>query len=290
MNKGIVIIAVKHAYYGNMAYNLAVSIKAKDPSLPVAIVHDEIGIHQLTDSQKALFDISIPDNGIWHQLRARVPEITPFDKTLVLDADQVWLKDNPADVFDLLNTTNFTCVNQGYYDLDAGNDLTDPYPWGCNVADMIKQYRLTRGKLWKMRGEFILFKKSKKITDVFSKAAEYCAKPLIKIMPFAGGIPDEWAIDIALNKAGIDCHLSKWQPSYWPLTYSGRNPHLWEMNKVFETLSVGGSQYTPHQKKIYDIVMDGACYKLGIKNLLPLRPKNNYIPERKKQNAKVIIQ
>lgn len=290
MKKGILIIAVKHAYYGNMAYNLAVSIKAQDASLPIALLYDEIGCAELSEAQKSIFDHTIHAKGDWRGLRFSVPQVTPFEKTLFMDADQVWLKEKPSEVFDILDSTNFTCVNQGYVDLETGEDLSGRYPWGADLDELKKAYRLTKGKLWKIRGEFILFKKSKKIVDLFTMAARYCEAPKVKLLPFAGGIPTEWAFDIALNKAGIDCHLPGWQPSFWPITYKGTTLHLWEMNKLYHTLSVGGSQFTPHQKKIYDLVMDGSCYKLGLKNLLPLRPKNNYIPERKKQNAKVIIQ
>jgi hypothetical protein len=289
MTNGIVTIAVKHAYYGDMAYNLAVSIKAMDKTIPIALIHDSIGVYNLNDQEIKIFDELIPLTDGWHQLRAKIPQITPFDQTLILDADQVWIRENPAKNFNLLSDRLFTCVNQGYYDLDTKEDHSTKYLWGADVNEMIKEYNLTTGKLWKMRGEFILFQKSQEVTDMFSLAAEYCANPKVKLEVFAGGIPDEWAIDIAMHQYNLDCHESGWQPSYWPVTYKGKKLPLWEMNKMFETLSVGGAEHTPHQKYLYDLVMDGACYKLGVKNLRPLRPKKNYIPERKKQNAKVII-
>ena len=60
--KGILTIATKHALYGRYAYNLAVSVKANAPEIPISIIADAVGISHLNPSQLSIFDnIITPD-------------------------------------------------------------------------------------------------------------------------------------------------------------------------------------------------------------------------------------
>ena len=54
--RGIITIALKHSLYGRYAYNLALSIKANDPSIPVCVIADEKGIAHLHEGQRLIFD------------------------------------------------------------------------------------------------------------------------------------------------------------------------------------------------------------------------------------------
>ena len=44
MKKGIVTIATRHPLYGRFAYNLAVSLRAVAPHIPITIIADPVGI------------------------------------------------------------------------------------------------------------------------------------------------------------------------------------------------------------------------------------------------------
>ncbi len=286
MDKGIIIIATGHHLYGRMAYNLTVSIKAKDPALPVALVFNESAMSHLSGDQRKIFDHLIPMEKPWREIRFSIPEITPFDKTLFLDVDMVWIRDNPSEVFNILDSTAFACVNEGYFDVDAGIDSTNKnYGFGADLKEMISRHKIKKGKVWKIRGEFMLFRKSKKMISLFQRAGSVYSSPGITTASFAGGAPTEFAFDIAMNKMGVDCHKANWQPAYWPSIHKGVIPELHEINKTFYAFSAGGARVSHSQKRIYDLVMQAACYKLGLKHVFHLQPKNQYIPERTKKNA-----
>lgn len=59
LKQGIILIATGHPYYGRMAYNLALTIKACE-EFPVALVHNDSAIKHLNDSQRGIFDMLIP--------------------------------------------------------------------------------------------------------------------------------------------------------------------------------------------------------------------------------------
>ncbi len=287
MTKGIIIIATGHHLYGRMAYNLAVSIKAKDKALPIALVYNQSAMSHLSNDQWKIFDQLIPTDKGWREIRFAIPEITPFDKTLFLDVDMLWIRDNPAEVFDILDKTNFACVNEGFYEVETGIDKTNKnYGFGADLKEMISKHKIKNGKVWKMRGEFMLFNKSKKIIALFQRAGAIYNSPGITTALFAGAAPTEFAFDIAMNKMRIDCHKPNWQPAYWPSIHKGIIPELHTINKAYYAFSAGGARVNYGQKRIYDLVMQAACYKLGLKHVFHLQPKNFYIPERiKKQNA-----
>ena len=57
MDKGILLIAFGKRAYGFLAYNLAVSIRHHNKTIPIQLVHDESAISQLTKQQLEIFDI-----------------------------------------------------------------------------------------------------------------------------------------------------------------------------------------------------------------------------------------
>src|SRR5678809_433727 len=100
MTTGILIIATKHPYYGRMAFNLAASIRASEKECNICVLHSGRGLSHLTDAQKEIFNdvIEIKEsNGVGTKLWAI--EYTPYDNTLIIDADNLWFKKKPSELF-----------------------------------------------------------------------------------------------------------------------------------------------------------------------------------------------
>jgi len=97
---GILLVAVNHPYYGNYAFQLALSLLQTSPKMKISLAHNGSGIGHLTANQLEIFDkvIRVKDsilevNGRRETMRfkAFLNDITPYDETLYLDADMLWL-------------------------------------------------------------------------------------------------------------------------------------------------------------------------------------------------------
>jgi len=289
-NYGILIIATGHHNYGRMAYNLAVSILAKDASMQIALVYNASALSHLNETQKSVFTHLIETDKKWNHLKLMGPQLSPFDRTLLLDADTLWIRDDPAEVFDLLNNRIFTCVNEGYYDMKTGEDRVNPKYKVAVANALYKKYKCTHDKFWVIRAEFILWKKCKTTDKIFSDALKVYTDPslvegtaaIMKNIRFAGVLPDEFAIDMGLCKNKVDPHEYQWQPTYWPHLHGSRVPPLWELNKKHYVFSFGGSVTPKSSKEMYDLIMGAACQKLGLRHIFKLQSKHEYDPTRKK--------
>lgn len=285
MKQGILLIATGHHYYGHLAFNLACSIRSVS-ELPICIVHDDTSLLDLTDKHKAVFNqfINVSDINLqtWRDARFMLPEITPYDENIALDVDMVWLQKKPEDLFSFLETTDFTCSNEGYYDITTGeSNLSNIYMyWGDRDA-IIKKYKL-KGKFPQIRSEVMVFRKSKAVQDLFKIAKDINIKPRVDIISFSGGNPDEFSFNIALCRRKIYPHQNMWQPTCWPARERGIVPELPELYKNYYALSAGGNLISEKLKRTYDILVGAAAYKMGLTNDFPLRSKQSYQSNRSK--------
>src|SRR5690606_25557145 len=100
--KGVLILAYGKPNYGQMAYNLAVSIKHFSPNLPIAVVHDGC----VVEDDLSIFDIvkEFKPKEVGRN-KVELDLLTPFDHTLYLDADSIAIN-NIEPLFD-------ACINSG---------------------------------------------------------------------------------------------------------------------------------------------------------------------------------
>lgn len=288
MKKGILLIATGHPYYGRMAYNLALTIKAAEQDMPIALVHDAGAIAHLTKEQQDIFDKlvtapSLKSRGMEAamELRLLMPKLTPFEETLSLDVDMAWLPEvKVSPLFELLSERDITYVNEGYYDLDASaSHYTNGYTGWAQPEDIKAAYEL-QGKLYAMRGEFILFKKNAAVAKVFANAARIRKKPLLQPQTLGGAVTEEFALNIALNGAGLEPHQTGWQPTYWPLMHGNAMPPIAALrDEGYYALSVGGNTIGADVKRAYEFILKAACGE-GVKGF-PLGMKRHWATERR---------
>jgi hypothetical protein len=281
MLKGIAIIATGSPFYGRMAYNLAVTIKAVE-DIPVAVLCSGSGLNHLSDRQKKVFDHIIEIDTTAFAAKLSLYDYTPFEKTLYLDADMAWLpKKTPYQLFAELDGVHFTSITEGYYDYktnqDHGNRM---YHYWCNPLEAKERYNLT-DKYYQWRSEVIYFEKGSVAKKLFSDAKKIYAKPKVDLKRFAGHVPDELAINIAASKNGIDPHKYKWTPAYWHRLH-GEGAGLPQIMQSFYLLSVGGNYATGTMKTCYNNVCMAAHRKLGLQYLFTLQSKKSVIADRVK--------
>ena len=274
LKTGIILIATGHPNYGKLAYNLALTIKTAGENTPVAIVHT--GLEHLTESQKAIFDylIPLPENfrdGFGAKLH--LDELTPFDKTLFLDADMLWLGRKPSQLFAELDGTGFTSITEGHSEA-----INYKYYFWAEPQEIKDAYKVD--KVWQIRSEVMYFERG---TKVFSKARSLKPETKLKtIRKFGEAIPDELYFNIATALFKIDPHMPSWMPAYWARLHGEIMPPLKDLHNDYYLLSFGSNQASSIMRKTYDNVMQVAAYKLGLPYLFKLKSKREWAPGRLK--------
>lgn len=283
LEKGIIIIAVGHPYYGKMAYNLAVSIKAVE-DFPVTVVYSGQSLSHLSEEQKSVFDnmVFLPEDipmGCGTKLWAY--EFSPYRETLLLDADMLWLpQQKPSDLFEELSGVNFTGVTEGYWSKD-GTDIHPQYFFWADPVEISEVYKVD--KVYQWRSETIFFKKSAEIKKLFRTAQKVFLNSKLKSeASYATGTADELGINVATAVHNIHPHVYKWKPAYWHLLNKGHYPEFSELYSNYYLASFGANIASGESRKFYDRIMKVACYKMGSRHLFPLISKRGTIPERMK--------
>lgn len=278
LEKGILIFAIGHPYYGRYAFNLAVTIKAVE-DITVAVVHDSTGISHLDEYQLKVFDKCIKADikpGCGAKLHAY--DLSPFEKTLLLDADMLWLPvHQPSELFDQLKGIEFTGITEGSTDNPSSH-----YFYWAQIEEIREKYGVT-GTVHQWRTEVMYFERSDKLKAMFDDAKSIHADHGLKsVKPFAEGIPDELSINIAAAKHDLHPHKPNWQPSYWPQLYQNRVPEFGTLYREYYLLSVGGNMNTENVKRLYNTLVKAQAPKIGLSHCFPLQSKYSFLTERRK--------
>jgi hypothetical protein len=282
MTRGILLVATENPYYGKMAYNLAVSIRAVDPEVQIAVITSGAGLSHLREPQRKVFDKVITcSSAAGVSAKLWLYKLTPFDKTLYMDADNIWLpKRKPSDLLNELDGVEFTAITEGKYNADTGEaDLSDKYLLWGDMAETAKAHELT-GELYQWRSEIMYFEKTEKVEQLFDYAVEVFNDPGVKVREFGQSPPDEFAFMVAAAIVGIKPHRYKWQPVYWSYL-SGNFGANGEVMERYWMLSTGGNSISKKAEKLYNDVVTAAHYKLRMQSLFKLQPKRRVIKERR---------
>lgn len=295
-SRGILILALGHANYGHMAYTLAASIKALSPDEKIAICYtpgvfskvSETDLHKQVD-QLIPCPKSYIEGGNYIRAKAYLYDISPFDKTLFLDADMIWSNFLPA--HQLLNElekdkVKFTCMNEGYISMeDFKGELTPGYTFWAEPVDIKERFinykNIRSGKMYQTRTELLYFVKSEKNAKLFETVKTVYDGHGVKMTAFAKNkTPDELAYNIALCIHGIEPHRLKWAPVYWHWRHASNRMQLYNVAKHYYAYSIGGALLRPPVKAQYDIMAGAVFKKLGIRNPYSAKAKYQFLPER----------
>lgn len=269
LKTGIILIATGHANYGNMAYNLALSIKSVE-EIPVAVVWSDMSLSHLSESQIQIFDhkIELPaDYRTGFGVKLHLDQLTPFDKTLCLDVDMLWLGKKPSELFEQLSGTDFTIITEG------SSDIPNPkYYFWADANDIKAAYGVD--KVWQTRSEVMYFEKG---TKVFKKARSLNPEQkLTTIRKFGEFIPDELYFNIAMAILGTEPHKPNWMPAYWNRLHGEVMPNLSVLYREYYLLSFGSNAASPIMKRAYDNVMQVVVKKLGLPYIFKLKSKKEW--------------
>lgn len=262
-----------------MAYNLALTIKATGSTIPVALVYDKPAVAHLNEDQLKMFDHLILSDWDWNKIRFNIDRISPFDLTLQLDADMLWLWKDPDILFEQYKDVELLVTNEGYYEIETGEEkLTGNYGWLADRDQTVKLYKL-KGKLYQMRWELLLFKKTDNVRKMFVKAEAIRKNPKLKTWIFEGQPVDEFAFYVAANIYNLDQVETPFYAAYW-CRRTTKNPRVGELNKTFHAVGFGGNTANYYYREMYDTIMEIACRKLGLPYTFKLQSKRDHLTSR----------
>lgn len=245
--KGIVLIALGSPQYGRMAANLAASIRYKDKDVNIHLVYSDDALNHLTEQHKSLFTsfaecpkeyYTKNGNAVYIKAKTCVYELSPFEITIFLDADMIWIPTKSiSSLFDSLSNIDFTFQNRGYADLSKDNLKKDFSNW-CDINEVKEKYETT-GKFYHLASEFIYFKRTESNEKYFNYVREIFDNPKVKATEFGQDIPDELAFDIAACVLGHYPHKDNFVVVYWGLADKQMSWH--EVLNNYYGYSIGGN-------------------------------------------------
>jgi len=257
--RGIIILALGHAYWGRWAYNLAMSIKYSSPDTRITLLYCGDGKSQIRDT--SLFDkmIEVPSRYYltdgrteYMKVKTALYKLTPYKETIYLDADTIWINSKTVDqLFDELKDVDFTMANRSWTNLDD-EALSDEFGMWASPKYIKEYFKFKEGKYYNLSSEMIYWKKDKKVAKLFSDAFKLFDEPLELRFIFNGGMPDELPFTISMIKNKLYPHKDNYKPFYWeaaqkpPLRLEGADL------KGFYAYSMGGHMAHPMMKKTYD--------------------------------------
>jgi hypothetical protein len=281
IKRGILLIATTHPYYGRMAYNLALTIKA-NTNLSIAIVADKKALSHLSDHQTKVFDSIISTNGYGVDLKIDAYDLSPFQETVLMDVDMIVTTDRFSGMLDnIFSVTEFTATNEGYFNINDNLDCTSKkYTWWAPLKDVLLHYKL-KDRIYQMRSEMIFFKKTARVKKMFVLAKKIHDNPKVKPLSFGRSIPDELALNIAASLSGLFPHVSNFQPAYWSFLHKSQYPNIYDLKENYVALSMGGNgQPIRATVDLYDNIVGAAANKLGAMPGFKPLSKKLLMPER----------
>lgn len=282
--KGIILIAIGNPYYGRLAYNLCISIKASE-GIPVALIYDDSAVTHLSDEKKIFFDhlIKCPveyktQNGKneWLKPKTFIDKLTPFDETIYLDSDMVWNPyKKPSELFDRFADVDFQIANRGYSKEVSG--MAGFSLW-ADIAEIKQEHGISQ--YMDVSSEFIYFKSNDKAKEIFAQAQKIFETDRVTYRTFAGGKPDEPAFAIAIEQLNVSCE-TPFYPTFWHYHNVKRNVGRTEIVSNYYAISMGGAHLTTPMKQMYSDFTKSCFNLLGVGVPFPIESKSKILAERK---------
>lgn len=291
---GVIIAALDAPYYGNYAFQLALSIKHSSPNTSISLLCNDGGISHLKQEKLDFFDKVIKVNKVAVTSKGRpatmkfktyLYDVSPYDETIFFDADTLFNPKRSIDEMlkEIPKNCKFTMQNRGFVDLEKSNDnqLNSRFNIWANSLEIKKAYKFKSGKLFNLSSEIIYFKKDEKVKALFDTAKKEYDNLKVDFELFNGGVPDELPFCVAMIEHKMYPHKEKWRPFYWEAFDKKRllnNPR--ELYAQYYGVSFGGNFQEPFIIRFHNNLVQYYCNQFGIQNPFGLKSKRSFLTNR----------
>lgn len=287
MSFGVCIVAIGYPVYGNYAFNLALSLKVYDPKVKIAIIYSSEALSELNENEKKFFDhfIELPEeaytiDGKREYMRAKllVNDYTPFEHTIYLDADTIWLDKKISWLFGELYGKEFVIGMNGFYDVSRDRSSKTGYTYWCRTESECVKYHGIKEAMPQTVSGFFYFEKGPFSDLIFKTARSIFADKKAPYNNFAGGMPDEYAFNVALGL--LNYKQEEFNPIYFDKLHGKIEGE--EIYKNFFGIAIGGNRVTMRVQEIYNRLVRKYSVMGGIEMRHFYIDKHKIIPERLK--------
>ena len=275
-----------------MAYNVALTIKANSPEVPIAILYNKNALDHLSESRHQVFDqmIELTDTSLWTingQLNYAYPKlhlnaISPFEETIFLDVDTAWCGNNEIQsLFDQCSKYDFVIKNRNFFDMKSQltNDGKPLWFW-VNESEVAEAYKIRSGKMYSVHAEFIYFKKTDKSKLIFDTAIEVANDVKVESgLKWAGqNNCDEvpFSLSLLLNKVSIPVGFN---PIHW-YSADGEFMQRRDIMDNYSLISSGGNSFPKSLRSFYNDLIHCAAQQLNMPAGFPHQDKKTFLQER----------
>ncbi len=286
--RGVLLIALGHAQYGKMAYTLASSIKHTSPDVPIHLVYTDSAIAHLNEHQLSVFNtIAEAPHECYHRDRKQeyiksktwMYKLSPFDTTIFLDVDMIWLTKNPiSKLFEELADIDYTVQNRDFIDF-ADKNIDPKYSQWANVLEIKEAYNFKKGKYYSLHSEFVYFKKTKENKLFFYEWIKQYDHLKVEHANFANAIPDELPLAIATVIHEKYPHKDAYLPIYWERAEK-KSLSRTELISQYYAYSIGGNRITANQENTYNDIAGYYAKMQGNNVVFKTKSKVTFLTER----------
>lgn len=289
-NKGVVIYAFKKPAYGKLAWNLAASIKAVSPNIPVAVITDEDGVKDkgaLSHLEQWRLDYfshiivmsndDLYDNGKFSPGKGKISgyKYFPFERNMIIDADSICIE--PIEpLFD-------KCTK------DIHSQVVGVFPysnekWTCqwmSLPDVKDTFDVdSKSTFYEINSSFFYAKKGEVAEQLYTQAmANYeLAKGNDKVRKWGGTFPDELAFNVAFAQCGVNPLFDGQDETIStndsiPILFGTQFNNDWSFaHKIYNFITLYGDASFSAKKlqEYYDRLMVGVGRKLSFQHIFKI--------------------
>ena len=293
-SRGILLICVGHPYYGKMAAALAATIRMVDNSISIHLAYSESSVKYLSRDELALFssmdiipnEYYVTKKGIqFIRTKMFMYELSPFDKTLFLDCDLLWLSKQPQELFLELDGSPISYENYGFADLSTGNVqysskiIYDDMNLWAKIEDIRKAYSFDQGRYYHLQSEVFYFERGMSAKKYFKLALKIYDNIKVDYRKFAGGVPDELPFAIAAAQLDMFPHKDSFIPCGFK--FEKKYSILNQYRERYFLISMFGNNSMSYLTERYNILTMAAYHKLGLQHPYKWKNKRSFLKERK---------
>lgn len=277
---GITIIALGYELYGTCAYNLALSLKAYDDRIRVCLLYEPSAVKTLTRSELDYFDqmIEIDPNdyaGGYQRAKLCINKYTPYDFTVYLDADNIWLPGKtPSHFIGEVMHDKFRIGMYGGYSTKSGIQKEGYTFWG-DPGSIVRHFGIKEFMPQTISG-YYSFWKSEENDKLFELARQVYDDQTAPHKKWAGGKADEYCFNVAMGLLGIT--QAPYNAIYFDKVDGKKTPE--EIYKNFWAIAMGTHKCSDNLVVLYNQLVNKYSQVKGMDTRHYHVDKRDVIPER----------
>lgn len=225
MKTAIVILAIGEKKWGELALNLALSIKANSPEQKIALIYEHTAIAGIEPLIEKHIDYGMAvtryDTAIEFSffLKTRLydmaTEMCDAEAFIYLDADTIIVPGKkPFDWFVEHKDRIFTSYCNDIINLETGKRRRKDYTFWCEPMDAALYFNL-KGKMPQVNSSFLYFVRDMRVKELFDKAKEVYDDNKFPYEEYKGAKPDELCFNIACCHTGLLPHRDTYRPVFF---------------------------------------------------------------------------